>query len=365
LGFAQLLISLLDEGRRTATYKLAVLLALIDSCMLGTDADGRSPAHISTRDLARRVIELYWPQVRPFPVAADRTEVLRQSSQPRAITVEAVQQLRAAASALGATTPYLAEQWAPAEYTACLDTVELNLVRMPLGKLQRPLGFTEAGSAEYPRFLYDDAPFHAGVTPKHLRAAPLTVDLRPGVGDWLVALSGLLRPLLELHWTREVARFNRQELAEDRLREFLFGTARVALQRLAPGLRELQSDRCFYCSGPLRSGEVEVDHFVPWSRVPNDALANLVLADRRCNNAKRDNLAALPLLERWALRRPDVLASLADEARWPLRSDESMRVARGIYSHQPFGAQLWTAPGVYELMDRERLTQLLALLETP
>ena len=90
-----------------------------------------------------------------------------------------------------------------------------------------------------------------------------------------------------------------------------------------------------------------------------------LLADRRCNNAKRDNLAALPLLERWALRRPDVLASFADEARWPLRSDESMRVARGIYSHQPFGAQLWTAPGVYELMDRARLTQLLPLLETP
>lgn len=30
LAFAQLLLNLLDEGRRTATYKLAVLLALID-----------------------------------------------------------------------------------------------------------------------------------------------------------------------------------------------------------------------------------------------------------------------------------------------------------------------------------------------
>lgn len=43
LTFAQLLLNLLEEGRRTATYKLAVLLALIDCCAGGTDAGGTAP----------------------------------------------------------------------------------------------------------------------------------------------------------------------------------------------------------------------------------------------------------------------------------------------------------------------------------
>lgn len=65
LAWAQLLLTILEEGRRTATYKLAVLLALLDCCVLGTDAQGRAPRSIPVRDLAGRVLELYWRQVRP------------------------------------------------------------------------------------------------------------------------------------------------------------------------------------------------------------------------------------------------------------------------------------------------------------
>ncbi|MDP9407060.1 MAG: HNH endonuclease [Actinomycetota bacterium] len=115
------------------------------------------------------------------------------------------------------------------------------------------------------------------MTPRQVRRTALTVELRPGVADALVSLAGLLRPLLELHWTRAVARLNGTELGEDRLREFLFGASRVSLQRLRPGLTDLQDGRCFYCGTRLRPGSTDVDHVVPWSRVPNDALANLFL----------------------------------------------------------------------------------------
>ncbi len=67
LAWAQLLLTVLDEGRRTATYKLAVLLGLLDRCVVATDAHGRAPAAVPVRDLAHRVLELYWPQVRPYP----------------------------------------------------------------------------------------------------------------------------------------------------------------------------------------------------------------------------------------------------------------------------------------------------------
>lgn len=363
LAFAQLLLNLLDEGRRTATYKLAVLLALIDCCAIGTDATGRAPDAVSTRELARRVLELYWPQVRDYPLPAGGAVLLRQSSQPRAVTVDAVHRLRTQARAFRATTPAAAERLLSREFDDALDAIELNLVQMPLGKLQRPLGFSETAGRGYPRFLYDDSAFHERVTARQLRATPLRVELKPEVGNWLVSLAGLLRPLLELHWTREVARFNSTELAEDRLRDFLFGSERVSLDRLRPGLLDAQQGRCFYCSAALRAGQVDVDHFVPWSRVPNDGLQNLVLADRRCNNSKRDHWADLALLTTWAARPQEVLRQIADDAGWPLRQVESRRIARGLYARLPEGTHLWQQPGVFAVLERSRLGEALAVLE--
>lgn len=171
---------------------------------------------------------------------------------------------------------------------------------MPLGKLQRPADYDAVGAADYPRFVYDDAPFHEQVTARQLHARPLSVVLQPEVPDRLVGLAGLLRPLLELHWTRAVAGFNHTDFAEDRLRNFLFGADRIVLKDVRDGLRDAQDGRCFSCRDPLRVGAVQVDHFVPWSRVPNDALGNLVLADSACNGSKRDHFADLALLERWA-----------------------------------------------------------------
>lgn len=363
LAFAQLRLNLLDEGRRTATYKLAVLLALIDCCVVGTDASGQAPDAVPTHDLARRVLDLYWPQVRDYALPAGGAVVLRQSSQQRAVTVDAVRRLRTQAQPVRATTPAAAERLLPREFSDALNTIELNLVQMPLGKLQRPLGFSETAGHDYPRFLYDDSAFHEGVTARQVRSTPMRLALEPGVGDWLVSLAGLLRPLLELHWTREVAKFNGTELAEDRLREFLFGSERENLARLRPGLLAAQQGRCFYCRATLRAGQVDVDHFVPWARAPNDGLQNLVLADRRCNNSKRDHWADPSLLNTWASRPQDVLRQVADEADWPLRQVESRRIARGLYARLPEGTHMWQQPGVFAVLDRSRLSEALIALE--
>jgi hypothetical protein len=363
-AWAQLVLTILDEGRRTATYKLAVLLALIDCCALTADADGRAPTSIPVRDLAVRVLELYWPQVRPY-ARRDGVPLLKQSSQPKAVTVDAVRALREKAVAVGARSPAAAERALPTPYADTVSLIELNLVQMPLGKLQRPSGYATKGAADYPRFLYDDAPFHEGVTARDLREQTPEVVLRPNVGDWLVSLGGLLRPLVELHWTRAVARFSNEQLPEEHLRQFLFGSDRIDLGAVGPGLREAQAGRCFYCRRPLPAREAEIDHFVPWSRLPNDALGNLVLADRRCNNDKRDHYADLDLLARWASRPVEVLTQVADDASWPLQLDRSKRVARGLYAHLPGGSALWQEPGVYTVLDRAHLLDVLPMLEAP
>jgi HNH endonuclease len=42
-----------------------------------------------------------------------------------------------------------------------------------------------------------------------------------------------------------------------------------------------------------------VDHFLPWARYPENGIENLVVTDPRCNNDKRDFLAAAEHVERW------------------------------------------------------------------
>jgi hypothetical protein len=60
------MIAVIDAGRRTATYKLALLLALIDLCAKETDSEGRGPEVVYTREIAQHVAALYWPQVAPL-----------------------------------------------------------------------------------------------------------------------------------------------------------------------------------------------------------------------------------------------------------------------------------------------------------
>ena len=58
MGFAERLLELIDSGRRTATYKLALLMALLDLCARRADADGSPPSVLYTREIAEERIAL-------------------------------------------------------------------------------------------------------------------------------------------------------------------------------------------------------------------------------------------------------------------------------------------------------------------
>ncbi len=98
VGFAERLLQVIDSGRRTATYKLALLMALLDLCAQHSDAEGRAPALLHTRDIAEQVTALYWPQVIPYRLPGTGSAVeLRQITLPRAAIVQAVSAFRHAA----------------------------------------------------------------------------------------------------------------------------------------------------------------------------------------------------------------------------------------------------------------------------
>jgi hypothetical protein len=188
--------------------------------------------------------------------------------------------------------------------------------------------------------------------------------LLPGVGDGLVILNNLLRPLIHRQWAAMVARMN--ELEEARLEAFLFGTARIALELVRPGLQDLQQDRCFYCDGALmRSARLRphVDDFIPWSRYPNDAIENLVVAHERCNGRKSDFLAASDHVARWKLRLDgpahEQLRSVAADAGWEHDVGRTISVARGIYLRLPGDLPLWLKDTEFASDDAERVRTLL------
>jgi hypothetical protein len=79
LRFAERLLSLIDSGRYSATYKFATLLAIMDLAAENTDPKRGPPEVLHRRDVAARVIELYWPQAAGY--AATPGSVKRTLSQ--------------------------------------------------------------------------------------------------------------------------------------------------------------------------------------------------------------------------------------------------------------------------------------------
>jgi hypothetical protein len=93
IAFAEKVLELLDEGRYTATYKYAVLLALIDLCLEQTRASGAPPDVLTTRQLAEKIVELYWSHTQLF-VGQTQSRILRQNAGGQAEIVTAIVQFR-------------------------------------------------------------------------------------------------------------------------------------------------------------------------------------------------------------------------------------------------------------------------------
>ena len=143
-----------------------------------------------------------------------------------------------------------------------------------------------------------------------------------------------------------VAQINKMESSE--LESFLFGSARVSLEKARNPIWELQERRCFYCGDRIaKASSGEVDHFVPRARYPDDGLHNLVVAHRKCNNNKRDILASSGHVENWAARNGTAcgvhadLTAIAGEIGMEADREKTLGVARGIYLSLPVGAMLW------------------------
>ena len=113
LFLGQRVVAILETGLRTATYKLATLMALIEHCIENLPEHPDDMLQVPIPELAHRVFELYWRQVRPF----DGHE-LRQSTQPRARILLAANEFRAKRHRPDGVSVDVAKLRAPAAYRA-------------------------------------------------------------------------------------------------------------------------------------------------------------------------------------------------------------------------------------------------------
>lgn len=341
LLLGQRVVAILETGRRTATYKLATLMALIEHSIENLPDDSADSLIVPIPDLAYRVLEIYWRQVRPF----DGRE-LRQSTQPRARILLATNDLRAVAGGSSGSVDSARLQ-APAAYQKAIDEISLCLAQQPLHRLQKL-----PGSETSDPFLYNDHFLHDHVTRSTLRAQGDAIELKPGVGHGLARLAGLLKPALEMMWVEDVRRMNKFLDAEvPDISGHLFGRERIALAAVREPYKNAFGPHCFYCNTHLPSGN-PIDHVLPWSLAGIDGLANLVLACARCNTDKSSALPT-PLIIDQALAddRVTVLEEIAAVLQWPTQSDRVAAAARGIYRAQPAGVPTWAGYRRRERLD--------------
>lgn len=372
LRFIEQFVALLDAGRYTATYKFATLAALVDVAAESVHADGRPPAVLQGRRVGERVLELLWLHSKAYAISGVR--------RPPAPAAPALQYLRHSTLKADLVTKITgfrerhglahdswleAQRRRPAEFAALQADVVTTVIRMPLPKLQR---FSTGKATVEQRFLYDFG-WPDEVSPALVRRPAFDdrLFLKAGVGELLVRLEGLLRPLIQQRWAAFVAERSADVVESGWLDEFLFGEDRLRLPlgAVRGPLLDSQGGDCFYCRQSARESAIDVDHFIPWARYPDNGLDNLVAAHRACNNAKRASLAASGHLRRW-LDRFDpgagagrAFADLRSGLSWPSYPHRTQAVARSAYFWVPDGTPLWDRADNYEQADQQALRRLL------
>ncbi len=339
LLLGQRVVAILETGLRTATYKLATLMALIEHSIENLPAQVDAVLAVPIPDLAHRVLSIYWQQVRSF----DGHE-LRQSTQPKARILIAAKALQQASRDAGSVE--VARLRAPAMYGRAIDEITMCLAQQPLHRLQKL-----PGSPVSDPFLYDDSFLGDQVSRSTLRAHGDTIVLNPGVAHGLARLAGLLKPALEIMWVDDVRRMNKFLDAEvPDVAGHLFGRSRTALTAVRESFKEAFGPHCFYCGTHLPLNN-PVDHVLPWSLVGIDGLSNLVLACARCNGDKSGALPAVNITERVLQRDRQVLEEMASTLQWPTQHERVVAAARGIYRGQPAGVPTWSGYKRIERLD--------------
>lgn len=307
---------LLEMSSYTATYKFALLMSLVNVSIESGIQDDRC-YFVSYQQLAESFIQLYWSQSLPYSQSSEENEtgILRQISKGQIAVINQILALRTIEPNLNKAKISLKEEW-----RKLVKSVAKTIKDNPAKYLQTPEKNVQS------TFLYDYSAHSNGI------------ELKTGIAYCFAHYSVIINKLCQQYWI-DFIRKNNHAMFTDKtdLQQFLFGQPRQTLKLFVPLLVDLQDNVCFYCGKKFNANNPthEVDHFIPWSKYPNDTAHNFVLADRACNNDKRDYLASPIFYEKWRERNQQKGTTINDyalEKNFFTNQEQSEKV--GIWAYQ-------------------------------
>ncbi|HEY6450114.1 MAG TPA: HNH endonuclease [Candidatus Cybelea sp.] len=253
--------ALMRHARKSATYKPALLKALVRCCRQSDDL------RIPLDAIGREFTKLYWNQT-----------VVYHLRQAASLSKEstAVKLIRQTAQAYKAHD--LAEL--PVAGRAKIDRRMSKLLTVNVLSAfhaSRPPGMPVL-------YRWEPGQGHLGITPK--------------AHAFLKTQASALELIANFYWAEFLEGCNRlaprivQKVSRD-------GASRKSLQKYLKILREESNAQCFYCEAQLGEQRAPtVDHVIPWSFLLEDDLWDLVLACTRCNSGKSDWLPDRVFIEK-------------------------------------------------------------------
>ncbi len=269
---------LLSDGEFVATYKYALLRALVDICVENSASEADQLV-VSTDQIALKFIELYWSHATPYPGGNQVRALLHQNSNPQK-PAKLITEILKVKTNLGST---IAQAKRHRGWNSFVSRVARTIEQQPLWRLQ------VVGPQKVFDFLYKNSSVGRSIT------------LKPGIAYCFHKFHDLLQGIIHSAWAMQVRNYNQDLIGNDDLEEFLFGCKRRSLVSLIPILMDNQNGNCFYCQKVVKENS-QVDHFIPWSKYKRDLGHNFVLSHQNCNGQKGNHIAAVQHLERWVAR---------------------------------------------------------------
>ena len=128
LDFLQHVQRIFDEGEFVATYKFALLIALVELAIERGDDTG-APLELDLHSIAEKFIEQYWPHAAPYGAAEGAPAVLVQNHGRQAAIVARVAQMRGRFGSL-------ARAKSDRSWPGFVGSIAQIVKEMPLWKLQ-------------------------------------------------------------------------------------------------------------------------------------------------------------------------------------------------------------------------------------
>ncbi|WP_165728784.1 S24 family peptidase [Pseudoalteromonas sp. 31A1] len=330
LEFIAYIQRMLVEGEFTATYKYALLHAIADVCIEQPLQSEQSELKIDLATLTDKLIVLYWHHAVPFaPDKIGKDALLRQSNDTQSKVISLLYNCQQK------NITHLQQLKRSKYYKTTHSEVLATLTKQPLWRLQKL-------SKQEVCFLYPHTNSKEYIT------------LNAGIADCFRRFYDLVTYLAKSGWLQKIQSITHNQALigpPSQLQKFLFGIDRSALTKAKPVLVELQSNTCFYCQKPMKD-DVDVDHFIPFSRYTNDLGHNFVAAHRACNKSKSNFLAAQQHRERWQNQNLVVNSQIiSDElsAYFHCDADKSLAVSNWAYQvAESSSAKLWLGKNSFE-----------------